>query len=175
MSFCPAGAEDSDSDEGFYMGSSFTAKYADRDKSHSMNGDINLNSTPTSQKNFTAMPAGAESDDEGSEGFDLSAARVYSFSSSSARNDGRKPFDRQCNKTNDSNASHPSAGASGLGRGRGQLQQRGRGRGGFPRPPSSYSNRGKTTRRFVYNSYEVTYYLLLSNDKFFGCNQNKDD
>ena len=153
MSFCPAGAEDSDSDDGFYMGSTYTAKYADRDKSHSMNGDVNLNSTPTSQKNFTAMPAGAESDDEDSEGFDLNAAPVNSFPSSSARNDGRKPFDRQNNKTNDSNASYPSAGASGLGRGRGQLQQRGRGRGGFPRPPSSYSNRGKTTKRFVYNKY----------------------
>ena len=153
MSFCPAGVEDSDSDDGFYMGSSYPAN-ADRDKSHmhSMNGDVNLNSTPTSRKNFTAMPAGAESDDEDNEGFELSTAPVNSFSSSSTRNDDRKPFDRQNKKTNNSSSSFSSAGASGLGRGRGLLQPRGRGRGGFPRPPASYNNRGKTTKRFVYNN-----------------------
>lgn len=152
MSFRPAGAEDSDSDdEGFYMGSSYTIN-GDRDKHNGMNSDVNLNSTVDSQKNFVAMPAGAESDED-SKGLEFSSAPVSSVSSSSGRTGGRKNFERQHahKKTNDG-PSHSVAGATGLGRGRGQLQQ-GRGRGGFPKPPSSYSNRGKTTKRFVYHKY----------------------
>lgn len=150
MSFHPAGAEDSDSDdEGFYMGSSYSVN-TDRDK-RSMNGDINLNSTVHSQKNLAAMPAGAESDED-SEGLEFHSAPVNAFPPSSARSDGRKKFDRQrekAYKTNDG-PSYIMPGASGLGRGRGQLQQKGRGRGGFPRPPPSYTNREKTARRLVY-------------------------
>ena len=63
MSFRPAGAEDSDSDdEGFYIGSIHDSK---------LNGGFK---SRTGSRNFTAMPAGAESDDEDSDGFDLSSA-----------------------------------------------------------------------------------------------------
>lgn len=143
MSYHPAGAEDSDSDdEGFYMGSSYSV-ITDRDK-YSMNGDVKLNSSVSSQKSFPAMPAGAEAVDEDSEGFERGSALFRSVSSSSERNDRRRAYDT----TNDSvGTSFSTAGASGLGRGRGQLHQRGRGRGGFPKPPASYSNRGKATRR----------------------------
>lgn len=140
MSFHPAGAEDSESDEdGFYMGSSYSANTG-RDK-HPMNDNVNLKYNVNSQRNFTAMPAGAESDDEGIEGLEFRKAPAQS-TGSSAQTDGKR---RQHGYKNTSDGL--MTGASGVGRGRGQLQQRGRGRGGFPRPPSSYSNRGKSTKR----------------------------
>ena len=152
MSFHPAGAEDSESDEdGFYMGSSYSANTG-RDK-HPMNDNVNLKYNVNSQRNFTAMPAGAESDDEGIEGLEFRKAPAQS-TGSSAQTDGKR---RQHGYKNTSDGL--MTGASGVGRGRGQLQQRGRGRGGFPRPPSSYSNRGKSTKRFVCNKHMTIIFL----------------
>ena len=124
MSFCPAGFEDSDSDdEGFFMGGSDSYSAKTVNNKPDMNG-----MTGASSKNFTGISAGdLESD------------------TSKAQTDGRRKQHSSHQKTNDGS----NNGATGFGRGRGQLQQRGRGRGGFPRPPSSYSNRGKSSRRFV--------------------------
>lgn len=131
MSFCPAGFEDSDSDdEGFFMGGSSGYSAKTVNNKPDMNG-----MTGASSKDFTGISAGAESCNRHPEDVE--------FETSKAQTDGRRR-QHSSQKTSDCR----NDGATGLGRGRGQLQQRGRGRGGFPRPPSSYSNRGKSSRRF---------------------------
>ena len=141
MSFRPAGAEDSNSDDdGFYMGSIHD---------NNMNGGFANNTD--SRKNFVAMPAGAESDDEDSDGFEFSSAPVNSqkstprsFTGTQTANDDRQYLFAKNEVTSN------SLSESGVGRGRGLLPQRGRGRGGFPKPPPSFNNKGKTSRRFLY-------------------------
>lgn len=143
MSFRPAGAEDSDSDdEGFYIGSIHDSK---------LNGGFK-NKTG-SRNNFTAMPAGAESDDEDSDGFDLGSTPVNSVKSATTKFTGTRTAhnDGQLAKTKDVKfAPNSLSETSGVGRGRGLLPQRGRGRGGFPRPSPTFNNKGKTARRFIY-------------------------
>ncbi|KAL9973262.1 hypothetical protein ACROYT_G019691 [Oculina patagonica] len=141
MSFRPAGAEDSDSDDdGFYMGSIHDSN---------MNGGF-ANGTD-SRKNFVAMPAGAESDDEDSDGFEFSSAPANSQKSTPTKVTGthNANSERQYLFAKNDNTSNSLSEKSGLGRGRGLLPQRGRGRGGFPRPPPSFNNvnKGKTSRR----------------------------
>ena len=131
MSFCPAGFEDSDSDdEGFFVGGSNSYSAKTVNNKPDMNG-----MTGASSKNITGIPAGADSCNPHPEDVE--------FETSKAQTDGRRR-QHSSQKTSDNR----NDGATGLGRGRGQLQQRGQGRGGFPRPPSSYSNRGKSSRRF---------------------------
>jgi len=151
MSFCPAGAEDSNSDdEGFYIGSIHDSK---------MNGAFK-NKT-ASCNNFTAIPAGAESDDEDSDGFDLGSASGNSVKSASAKFSGTRSAnnDGQLTRTNDAKfASNSLSETSGVGRGRGLLSPRGRGRGGFPKPSPTFNSKGKTARRlifFIHNSLLV--------------------
>lgn len=139
MSFRPAGAEDSDSDdEGFYIGSIHDSK---------LNGGFK---SRTGSRNFTAMPAGAESDDEDSDGFDLGSTSVNSVKSASAKFSGTRTAnnDGQLTRTNDVKFPPKSSSeTSGVGRGRGLLSPRGRGRGGFSRPSPTFNNKGKTARR----------------------------
>ena len=140
MSFRPAGAEDSDSDdEGFYMGSIHDSK---------LNGGFK-NKTG-SRNNFNAMPAGAESDDEDSDSFDLGSTLVNSVKSASTKFSGTRSAnnDGQLARTNDIKFA-PNSEKSGVGRGRGMVPPRGRGRGGFPRPSPNFSDKGKTARRFI--------------------------
>ena len=143
MSFRPAGAEDSDSDdEGFYIGSIHDSK---------LNGGFK--SRTGSRNNFNAMPAGAESDDEDSDGFDLGSASGNSVKSASVKFSGTRTAnnDGQLTRTNDMKfASNSMSEISGVGRGRGLLSPRGRGRGGFSRPSPTFSNKGKTSRRFLF-------------------------
>ena len=162
MSFRPAGAEESDSDdEGFYMGSIHD---------NNMNGGFaNRSNNTVSRKNFVAMPAGAESDDEDSDGFELNSVPVNSQTSTPAKVSGSQTANdnRQYLFAKNEVTSNSLADKSGPGRGRGLLPQRGRGRGGFPRPPLSYNtNKGKTTRRF--NFFAFTQILL----KNFFCIPN---
>ena len=141
MSFCPAGAEDSNSDdEGFYIGSIHDSK---------LNGAFK--NRTGSRNNFTAMPAGAESDDEDSDGFDLGSASMNSVKSASTKFSGTRSAnnDGQMSRTNDVKfSSNPET--SGVGRGRGLLSPRGRGRGGFPRPSPTFNNKGKTAQRLIF-------------------------
>lgn len=149
----PAGAEESDSsDDGFYMGSI----HSGNDK-YSMNGGIN-NKTASprndSRNTSSAMPAGAEFDDEDSDGYEFGS--VNSVKSAPAQFNTTRTVnnDRQFGKTNDVNTSNPLSSSLSettvTGRGRGLLQQKGRGRGGFPRPPPSFNNKGKSAKRFIY-------------------------
>ena len=158
MSFVPAGAEDSDSeDDGFYMGSSYTSN-SNHNKFGVRNGG-DVNRSVSSSKGFTSMPAGAESDDEDSDGFEVNSKPFNSVSSSASQTYEKKPY-KNLNKSIDVvNFSHPS---SAVAVGRGQVQQRGRGRGGFPRPPASFSNRGKSARRFVLGHCILFYPFTLS-------------
>lgn len=142
MSFRPAGAEDSDSDdEGFYIGSIHDSK---------LNGGFK---SRTGSRNFTAMPAGAESDDEDSDGFDLGSASVNSVKSASAKFSGTRTANNDGQLTRTDDVKFPpksSSETSGVGRGRGLLSPRGRGRGGFSRPSPTFNNKGKTARRFLF-------------------------
>ena len=143
MSFRPAGAEDSDSDdEGFYIGSIHDSK---------LNGGFK--SRTGSRNNFTAMPAGAESDDEDSDCFDMGSASVNSGKSASVKFSGTRTAnnDGQLTRTSDVKLTPNSLSeTSGVGRGRGLLSPRGRGRGGFSRPSPTFNNKGKTARRFLF-------------------------
>lgn len=142
MSFRPAGDEDSDSDDdGFYLGSNYSVK-TDRD---TVNNGINANKSVSPPETFTAMPAGAELDEVYNEDFERSTTPKISVPSTSSPIDGRKA-QKKANKTSDGiSSSRQTSGVSGPGRG--QIQPRGRGRGGFPKPPPSSGNRGKSTRR----------------------------
>ncbi|XP_015765978.1 PREDICTED: ankyrin repeat, SAM and basic leucine zipper domain-containing protein 1-like [Acropora digitifera] len=73
-----SGAEDSDSeDDGFYMGSSYTGN-SNHNKFGMRNGG-DMSRSVSSSKGFTTMPAGAESDDEDSDGLKLTAHHFILF------------------------------------------------------------------------------------------------
>lgn len=161
MSFRPAGAEESDSDdEGFYMGSIHD---------NNMNGGFaNKSNNTASRKNFVAMPAGAESDDEDSDGFEFNSVPVNSQTSTPAKVSGSQTANdnRQYLFAKNEVTSNSLPDKSGPGRGRGLLPQRGRGRGGFPRPPLSYNiNKGKTTRRLLcfHTDFVKEYFFCIPN------------
>lgn len=144
MSFVPAGAEDSDSeDDGFYMGSSYTGN-SNHNKFGMRNGG-DMSRSVSSSKGFTTMPAGAESDDEDSDGFEVNSTPFHSVSSTASQTYEKKP-NMNLNKSNDVVSFSHTTSAVAVGKGQ-NIKQRGRGRGGFPRPPASFSNRGKPARR----------------------------
>ena len=156
MSFVPAGAEDSDSeDDGFYMGSSYTGN-SNHNKFGMRNGG-DMSRSVSSSKGFTTMPAGAESDDEDSDGFEVNSTPFHSVSSTASQTYEKKP-NMNLNKSNDVVSFSHTTSTVAVGKGQ-NIKQRGRGRGGFPRPPASFSNRGKPARRFVLG-HSIYFYLF---------------